>query len=47
MDWYEWFFLMSKIGCGIAAIAIVEAVWTITRESGPGGEEARWRRLGW
>lgn len=47
MEWYEWVFLMAKVSCGIAAIAIVEGVYTIIKERGPGGDEARRRRLGW
>jgi hypothetical protein len=46
MEWYDWFFLMSAASCAVAAVGIVEGVYTIIRERGPNGDELRRRRLG-
>lgn len=45
MEWYEWAFLVSGMSCVVAAVAIIEGVYTIIRQRGPNGDELR--RRGW
>ncbi len=46
MQWYDWIFLVSGLGCVVAAYALAEGVYIVIRERRPDGEEFRRRRLG-